>query len=106
LGGGSGARRGPRSCPEHGSTLASSIHAKLAVCHLKLGQPGLALLHSHRSIAQNPSHFCNHLRQAACFRSLHRYTDAARSAMVAHVLYVLHEAAEPRTSELLQRYWQ
>lgn len=33
---------------------------------------------SPRSIIQNPSHFCNHLRQAACFRCLHRYSEAAR----------------------------
>ncbi|KAF2985347.1 hypothetical protein EK904_010709 [Melospiza melodia maxima] len=60
------------------SRLASWIESKLVICYLKLGQPGLALHHSHRSIIQNPSHFCNHLRQAACFRCLHRYSEAAR----------------------------
>ncbi|NXA95078.1 SPT16 protein, partial [Melanocharis versteri] len=59
-----------------------------------------------RSIIQNPSHFCNHLRQAACFRCLHRYSEAARSAMVAQCLYVLAEGAGLETSDLLQLYWQ
>ncbi|NWR44236.1 SPT16 protein, partial [Regulus satrapa] len=59
-----------------------------------------------RSIVQNPSHFCNHLRQAACFRCLHRYSEAARSAMVAQCLYVLAEGAALETSDLLQLYWQ
>nr|XP_041568031.1 spermatogenesis-associated protein 16 [Taeniopygia guttata] len=95
-----------RSSRDEISRLSSWIQPKLVVCYLKLGQPGLALLHSHRSIAQNPSHFCNHLRQAACFRRLRRYPEAARSAMVAHFLYVLSDAARPRTSDLLQLYWQ
>ncbi|RLV76383.1 hypothetical protein DV515_00017031, partial [Chloebia gouldiae] len=67
-----------KSSPDEISRLASWIESKLVICYLKLGQPGLALHHSHRSIIQNPSHFCNHLRQAACFRCLHRYSEAAR----------------------------
>ncbi|NWY90301.1 SPT16 protein, partial [Loxia curvirostra] len=95
-----------KSSPDDISRLASWIESKLVICYLELGQPGLALHHSHRSIIQNPSHFCNHLRQAACFRSLHRSSEAARSAMVAHCLYVLAEGAVPDTSDLLQLYWQ
>uniref|UniRef100_A0A8D2M780 SPT16 protein n=1 Tax=Zonotrichia albicollis TaxID=44394 RepID=A0A8D2M780_ZONAL len=95
-----------KSSPDDISRLASWIESKLVICYLKLGQPGLALHHSHRSIIQNPSHFCNHLRQAACFRCLHRYSEAARSAMVAQCLYVLAEGAAPDTSDLLQLYWQ
>ncbi|NXO88091.1 SPT16 protein, partial [Sitta europaea] len=95
-----------KSSPDDISRLASWIESKLVICYLKLGQPGLALHHSHRSIIQNPSHFCNHLRQAACFRSLHRYSEAARSAMVAQCLYVLAEGARLETSDLLQLYWQ
>ncbi|XP_014117336.1 PREDICTED: spermatogenesis-associated protein 16 [Pseudopodoces humilis] len=67
-----------KSSPDDISRLASWIESKLVVCYLKLEQPGLALHHSHRSIIQNPSHFCNHLRQATCFRCLHRYSEAAR----------------------------
>ncbi|NXI02886.1 SPT16 protein, partial [Pachycephala philippinensis] len=59
-----------------------------------------------RSIIQNPSHFRSHLRQAACFRCLHRYSEAARSAMVAQCLYVLAEGAGLKTSDLIQLYWQ
>ncbi|NWS88298.1 SPT16 protein, partial [Toxostoma redivivum] len=95
-----------KSSPDDISRLASWIESKLVICYLKLGQPGLALHHSHRSILENPSHFCNHLRQAACFRSLQRYSEAARSAMVAQCLYVLAEGAVLETSDLLQLYWQ
>ncbi|XP_056368117.1 spermatogenesis-associated protein 16-like [Oenanthe melanoleuca] len=95
-----------KSSPDDLSRLASWIESKLVICYLKLGQPGLALHHSHRSIIENPSHFCNHLRQAACFRCLHRYSEAARSAMVAQCLYVLAEGAGLETSDLLQLYWQ
>ncbi|NXR52033.1 SPT16 protein, partial [Hippolais icterina] len=95
-----------KSSPEDISRLSSWIESMLVICYLKLGQPGLALYHSHRSIIQNPSHFCNHLRQAACFRCLHRYSEAARSAMVAQCLYVLTEGAGLETSDLLQLYWQ
>ncbi|NXR82597.1 SPT16 protein, partial [Pycnonotus jocosus] len=101
------AAEGPlKSFPDEISKLSSWIESMLVVCYLKLGQPGLALHHSHRSIIQNPSHFCNHLRQAACFRCLHRYSEAARSAMVAQCLYVLAEGARLHTSDLLQLYWQ
>ncbi|NXI14037.1 SPT16 protein, partial [Irena cyanogastra] len=95
-----------KSSPDDVSRLASWIESKLVICYLNLGQPGLALHHAHRSIIQNPSHFCNHLRQAACFRCLHRYSEAARSAMVAQCLYVLAEGAGLDTSDLLQLYWQ
>ncbi|NXU95948.1 SPT16 protein, partial [Cettia cetti] len=95
-----------KSSPDDISKLSSWIESMLVICYLKLGQPGLALHHSHRSIIQNPSHFCNHLRQAACFRCLHRYSEAARSAMVAQCLYVLAEGAGLQTSDLLQLYWQ
>ncbi|XP_030921326.1 spermatogenesis-associated protein 16 [Geospiza fortis] len=95
-----------KSSPDDISRLASWIESKLVICYLKLGQPGLALHHSHRSIIQNPSHFCNHLRQAACFRCLHRYSEAARSAMVAQCLYVLAEGAGPDTSDLLSALFQ
>ncbi|NWH93784.1 SPT16 protein, partial [Aegithalos caudatus] len=59
-----------------------------------------------RSIIQNPSHFCNHLRQAASFRCLHRYSEAARAALVAQFLYVLAEGVGLHTWDLLQLYWQ
>ncbi|NXU93993.1 SPT16 protein, partial [Xiphorhynchus elegans] len=59
-----------------------------------------------RSIIQNPSYFRNHLRQAACFRSLQRPSDAARSAMIADCLYVLAGGSGLETSELIQLYWQ
>ncbi|NXO65956.1 SPT16 protein, partial [Phainopepla nitens] len=95
-----------KSSPDDISKLASWIESKLVICYLKLEQPGLALHHAHRSIIQNPSHFCNHLRQAACFRCLQRYSEAARSAMVAQYLYVLAEGAGLETSDLLQLYWQ
>ncbi|NXY12159.1 SPT16 protein, partial [Pteruthius melanotis] len=92
--------------PDDISRLAGWIESKLVICYLKLGQPGLALHHSHRSIIHNPSHFRSHLRQAACFRCLHRYSEAARSAMVAQCLYVLAEGAGLETSDLIQLYWQ
>ncbi|NWI35792.1 SPT16 protein, partial [Picathartes gymnocephalus] len=95
-----------KSSPDDTSRLASWIESKLVICYLKLGQPDLALSHSHRSIIQNPSHYCNHLRQAACFRCLHRYSEAARSAMVAQCLYVLAKGAGLETSDLIQLYWQ
>ncbi|NXO46142.1 SPT16 protein, partial [Locustella ochotensis] len=95
-----------KSSPDDASRLSSWIESMLVICYLKLGQPGLALHHSHRSIIQNPSNFCNHLRQAVSFRCLHRYSEAARSTMVAHYLYVLAEGAELETSDLLQLYWQ
>ncbi|KFW79785.1 Spermatogenesis-associated protein 16, partial [Manacus vitellinus] len=59
-----------------------------------------------RSIIQNPSHFRNHLRQAACFRRLQRYSEAARSAMIADCLYVLAGGTALETSDLIQLYWQ
>ncbi|NWV84653.1 SPT16 protein, partial [Dasyornis broadbenti] len=95
-----------KSSPDDTSRLAGWIESKLVICYLKLEQPEFALYHSHRSIIQNPSHFCHHLRQAACFRCLHRYSEAARSAMVAQCLYILAEGAGLDTSDLLQLYWQ
>ncbi|NXC31005.1 SPT16 protein, partial [Campylorhamphus procurvoides] len=95
-----------KSSPDDISRLASFIESKLVICYLKLGQPGIALGHSHRSIIQNPSYFRNHLRQAACFRSLQRPSEAARSAMIADCLYVLAGGSGLETSELIQLYWQ
>ncbi|XP_050193347.1 spermatogenesis-associated protein 16-like [Myiozetetes cayanensis] len=94
------------SSPEDISRVAGFIEAKLVTCYLKLGQPGIALSHSHRSIIQNPSYFRNHLRQAACFRCLRRYSEAARSAMIADCLYVLAGGTRLGTSDLIQLYWQ
>ncbi|NXS08643.1 SPT16 protein, partial [Neodrepanis coruscans] len=59
-----------------------------------------------RSIIQNPSYFRNHLRQAACFRCLQRYSEAARSAMIADCLYVLAGGTGLETTDLIQLYWQ
>ncbi|NXK88115.1 SPT16 protein, partial [Formicarius rufipectus] len=95
-----------KSSPDDISRLASFIESKLVICYLKLGQPGIALSHSHRSIIQNPSYFRHHLLQAACFRCLQRYSEAARSAMVADCLYVLAGGTGLETSDLIQLYWQ
>ncbi|XP_027564307.1 spermatogenesis-associated protein 16-like [Neopelma chrysocephalum] len=95
-----------KSSPDDISRVASFIEAKLVICYLKLGQPDIALSHSHRSIIQNPSHFRNHLLQAACFRCLQRYSEAARSAMIADCLYVLAGGTDLETSDLIQLYWQ
>ncbi|NXD19329.1 SPT16 protein, partial [Spelaeornis formosus] len=95
-----------KSSAEDISRLIGWIESKLVICYLKLEQPGPALYHAHRSIIQNPSNFCNHLRQAVCFRYLHRYSEAARSTMVAECLYVLANDEELETSDLLQMYWQ
>ncbi|NXP24310.1 SPT16 protein, partial [Scytalopus superciliaris] len=95
-----------KSSPDDISRLASFIESKLVVCYLKLGQAGIALSHSHRSIIQNPSYFRNHLRQAACFRCLQRYSEAARSAMIADCLYILAGGTGLETSDLIQLYWQ
>ncbi|XP_017695056.1 PREDICTED: spermatogenesis-associated protein 16 isoform X3 [Lepidothrix coronata] len=95
-----------KSSPDDISRVASFIESKLVICYLKLGQPDIALSHSHRSIIQNPSYFRNHLRQAACFRCLQRYSEAARSAMIADCLYILAGGTALETSDLIQLYWQ
>ncbi|NXA16580.1 SPT16 protein, partial [Sapayoa aenigma] len=94
------------SSPDDISRVASFIESKLVICYLKLGQPGIALSHSQRSVIQNPSYFRNHLRQAACFRCLQRYSEAARSAMIADYLYILAGGTGLETSNLIQLYWQ
>ncbi|XP_064499671.1 spermatogenesis-associated protein 16-like isoform X1 [Pseudopipra pipra] len=95
-----------KSSPDDISRVASFIESKLVICYLKLGQPDIALSHSHRSIIENPSYFRNHLRQAACFRCLQRYSEAARSAMIADCLYILAGGTALETSDLIQLYWQ
>ncbi|NXD77390.1 SPT16 protein, partial [Halcyon senegalensis] len=94
------------SSPEDISSIASFIETKLAICYLKLKKPDEALNHAHRSIILNPSYFRNHLRQAAAFRCLRRYSEAARSAMIADYMYWLTEGAEYRTRKLIRQYWQ
>ncbi|NXG18788.1 SPT16 protein, partial [Grallaria varia] len=59
-----------------------------------------------RSIFQDPFCFRNHLRQAACFRCLRRYSEAARSAMVADYLFLLSGTTKTQTSSLIHQYWQ
>ncbi|XP_061223249.1 spermatogenesis-associated protein 16 isoform X2 [Neopsephotus bourkii] len=87
-------------------SIASFIEAKLVICYLKLRKPGEALNHSHRSIILNPSYFRNHLRQAAVFRCLERYSEAARSAMIADYMYWLTGGTEQHISKLIKLYWQ
>ncbi|XP_060622750.2 spermatogenesis-associated protein 16 [Anolis sagrei] len=88
------------------SSIASFIETKLVICYLKMRKPDLALNHSHRSIMLNPAYFRNHLRQAAVFRSLERYSEAARSTMVADYIYWLSGGREQHTSKLIKLYWQ
>ncbi|OXB82488.1 UNVERIFIED_CONTAM: hypothetical protein H355_000746 [Colinus virginianus] len=92
--------------PEDISSIASFIEAKLATCYLKLRKPDLALNHSHRSIILNPAYFRNHLCQAAVFRWLERYSEAARSAMIADYMYWLTGGTEQHISKLIKLYWQ
>ncbi|KAM9544123.1 spermatogenesis-associated protein 16 isoform 1-T2 [Guaruba guarouba] len=94
------------SPPEDLSSIASFIETKLVICYLKLRKPGEALNHSYRSIILNPSYFRNHLRQAAVFRCLERYSEAARSAMIADYMYWLTGGTEQHTSKLIKLYWQ
>uniref|UniRef100_U3IRN5 Spermatogenesis-associated protein 16 n=1 Tax=Anas platyrhynchos platyrhynchos TaxID=8840 RepID=U3IRN5_ANAPP len=94
------------SSPEDISSIASFIETKLVTCYLKLGKPDLALNHSHRSIFLNPAYFRNHLRQAAVFRCLERYSEAARSAMIADYMYWLTGGTEQHISKLIKLYWQ
>ncbi|NXT01264.1 SPT16 protein, partial [Jacana jacana] len=94
------------STPEDISSIASFIETKLVTCYLKLKKPDDALNHSHRSIILNPAYFRNHLRQAAVFRCLERYSEAARSAMIADYMYWLTGGTEQHTSKLIKLYWQ
>ncbi|KGL92842.1 Spermatogenesis-associated protein 16, partial [Charadrius vociferus] len=94
------------SSPEDISSITSFIETKLVACYLKLKKPDDALNHSHRSIILNPAYFRNHLRQAAAFRCLERYAEAARSAMIADYMYWLTGGTEQRTSKLIKLYWQ
>ncbi|XP_053160745.1 spermatogenesis-associated protein 16 [Hemicordylus capensis] len=92
--------------PNNISSIASFVETKLVICYLKMRKPDLALNHSHRSIVLNPAYFRNHLRQAAVFRCLERYSEAARSAMVADYMYWLSGGNEQHTSKLIKLYWQ
>ncbi|KFV12586.1 Spermatogenesis-associated protein 16, partial [Tauraco erythrolophus] len=94
------------SSPEDISSIASFIEAKLVICCLKLKKPDEALNHSHRSIIQNSANFRNHLRQAAVFRHLERYSEAARSAMIADYIYWLTGGTKQHISNLIKEYWQ
>ncbi|NXN94967.1 SPT16 protein, partial [Rhinopomastus cyanomelas] len=94
------------SSPEDIDSIASFIETKLTICYLKLENPDEALNHAHRSIILNPAYFRNHLRQAAAFRCLERYSEAARSTMIASYLYWLMGGSEQHTSELIKQYWQ
>ncbi|XP_028942620.1 spermatogenesis-associated protein 16, partial [Antrostomus carolinensis] len=91
---------------EDACSIASFIETKLVICYLKLGKPDDALNHSYRSISLNPVYFRNHLRLAAVFRCLERYSEAARSSMIAHHIYWMAGGTEQRTSELIKLYWQ
>ncbi|XP_074860544.1 spermatogenesis-associated protein 16 [Carettochelys insculpta] len=92
--------------PQDISSIASFIETKLVTCYLRMRKPDLALNHSHRSIILNPSYFRNHLRQAAVFRWLERYSEAARSAMTADYMYWLSGGSEQHISKLIKLYWQ
>uniref|UniRef100_A0A8C6J8L7 Uncharacterized protein n=1 Tax=Melopsittacus undulatus TaxID=13146 RepID=A0A8C6J8L7_MELUD len=94
------------SSPEDLSSIASFIETKFVICYLKLRKPGEALNHSYRSIILNPSYFRNHLVQAAVFRCLERYSEAARSAMIADYMYWLTGGTEQHISKLIKLYWQ
>ncbi|XP_030071537.1 spermatogenesis-associated protein 16 [Microcaecilia unicolor] len=88
------------------SSVASYIETKLACCYLRMRRPDLALNHTHRSITLNPTYFRNHLRQATVFRSLERYPEAARSAMIADYMYWMSGGSEQHISKLIKLYWQ
>uniref|UniRef100_K7FNX5 Spermatogenesis-associated protein 16 n=1 Tax=Pelodiscus sinensis TaxID=13735 RepID=K7FNX5_PELSI len=92
--------------PQDISSIASFIETKLVTCYLRMRKPDLALNHSHRSIILNPAYFRNHLRQAAVFRWLERYSEAARSAMTADYMYWLSGGSEQHISKLIKLYWQ
>ncbi|XP_006001056.1 spermatogenesis-associated protein 16 [Latimeria chalumnae] len=88
------------------SCVASFVETKLVACYLRMRRPDLALNHSHRSIILNPVNFRNHLRQAAVFKALERYVEAARSAMIADYMYWLSGGREQHMSKLIKLYWQ
>ncbi|XP_008581280.1 PREDICTED: spermatogenesis-associated protein 16, partial [Galeopterus variegatus] len=88
------------------SSVASFIETKLVTCYLRMRKPDLALNHAHRSIVLNPAYFRNHLRQAAVFRCLERYSEAARSAMIADYVFWLSGRSEQSVSKLIKLYWQ
>ncbi|KYO20090.1 spermatogenesis-associated protein 16 [Alligator mississippiensis] len=92
--------------PQDISSIASFIETKLVTCYLRMRKPDLALNHSHRSIILNPAYFRNHLRQATVFRCLERYSEAARSAMIADYMYWLSGGGEQHISKLIKLYWQ
>ncbi|KAI5940116.1 Spermatogenesis-associated protein 16 [Manis javanica] len=88
------------------SSVASFIETKLVTCYLRMRKPDLALNHAHRSIILNPAYFRNHLRQATVFRCLERYSEAARSAMIADYMFWLCGGKEHYISKLIKLYWQ
>ncbi|XP_057593795.1 spermatogenesis-associated protein 16 [Hippopotamus amphibius kiboko] len=88
------------------ASVASFIETKLVTCYLRMRKPDLALNHAHRSIVLNPAYFRNHLRQATVFRCLERYSEAARSAMVADYMFWLCGGSEQCISKLIKLYWQ
>ncbi|KAK1162619.1 spermatogenesis-associated protein 16-like [Acipenser oxyrinchus oxyrinchus] len=88
------------------SKVAGFIESKLVICYLRMKRPDLALNHSHRSIHLNPVDYQHHLRQATVFRLLARYSEAARSAMIADYMYWLSGGSEQHISKLIKLYWQ
>ncbi|KAM7133910.1 spermatogenesis-associated protein 16 [Molossus nigricans] len=88
------------------ASVASFIETKLVICYLRMRKPDLALNHAHRSIVLNPAYFRNHLRQATVFRCLERYSEAARSAMIADYMFWLFGGSEQCVSKLIKLYWQ
>ncbi|KAM6223910.1 spermatogenesis-associated protein 16 [Rhynchocyon petersi] len=88
------------------ASVASYIETKLVTCYLRMRKPDLALNHAHRSIVLNPAYFRNHLRQATVFRCLERYSEAARSAMIADYMFWLCGGSEQSISKLIKLYWQ
>ncbi|CAI9175395.1 unnamed protein product [Rangifer tarandus platyrhynchus] len=88
------------------ASVASFIETKLVACYLRMRKPDLALNHAHRSIVLNPAYFRNHLRQATVFRCLERYSEAARSAMIADYMFWLCGGSEHGVSKLIKLYWQ
>ncbi|XP_071343435.1 spermatogenesis-associated protein 16-like isoform X2 [Trachinotus anak] len=84
----------------------SYIQAKLVICYLRMKKPQLALIHAHRSIQLNPSHFQNHLRQAVVYRKLGKPCKAAKSVLTADWLYCLLGGTERHISTQLKLYWQ
>ncbi|KAM9190112.1 spermatogenesis-associated protein 16 [Dugong dugon] len=88
------------------ASVASFIETKLVTCYLRMRKPDLALNHAHRSIVLNPAYFRNHLRQATVFRCLERYSEAARSAMIADYMFWLCGRSEQYISKLIKLYWQ